>query len=398
MDPKKGNLYPKLQTNSNRSEPNSISCAACGQLPLEVVESACCSSIFCWECVLKIGKCPACNSILSGETCIPNVPLRKLINSMEKKCKYEDCHEVLKGHLLSVHEASCPYKPVVCPNSDLCGILHTKDLQKHQTDDCLYRLIECPSNCGTAGIQFMNLEKHLKSDCTELMVDCPNGCELTAKRSTLKQHLSNDCPLENIKCEFAEYGCLHASMRISYNDHLEKEHKSHVIMLANAVKAQNQQIKDLQSKIDTLTKQNENCPCNFFSPDTQTCNQMKQIAAQVKETVVLAKNQVKEKLPQLTAGLTPVHALLFVMLWGIFNHLPFLLPLMILLFVGFKSCHSYKCARLQNRNNNDNNNSCNFKKNKIHLIIGLAALCSLIHPIALLMHFKGHHHCHYAHW
>jgi len=231
-----------------------FSCIVCGALPVDVVEASCCSSLFCWECAINTKNlCPSCKVIFDREACKINLPLRRAIENVPRKCKYENCTKMLKGsEEIRQHSLICPEKPVVCPNSDLCGILVSKDLDNHLTTKCEYRMVSC--HLCDIEILFKNLPAHLEQDCKGVTVQCPNKCSAQVKRKELEEHIQTECPFEKITCEFSFCGCLAQFKRMDAADHSENAVviRRHLNLLAKYSQKQNEEIKKQQEEIKQL--------------------------------------------------------------------------------------------------------------------------------------------------
>ena len=149
----------------------------------------------------------------------------------EEGCEWSD--EI--SHVFS-HLNECDFFPVECPlgcvsekeEGNRTIQIKRKFLEEHQKDQCPMRLI----NCESCDFQMRACEKneHL-SICGEYFVVCPNSCLGRdigkLKRKHLSSHLGEDCPLQEVECPYAEYGCKEKMERRLLNQHEEEYFRTH---------------------------------------------------------------------------------------------------------------------------------------------------------------------------
>ena len=118
------------------------------------------------------------------------------------------------------HLEECKYLPVSCPLK--CVVLEgnrrgkvvrveKRFISEHQRDKCPQRELNCEFCQSRVKACEMNI--HLEK-CGMFPVNCPNGCMLTGKTGTrqvkrkdVPLHLSDECPLQILKCPYWNYGC-----------------------------------------------------------------------------------------------------------------------------------------------------------------------------------------------
>jgi len=225
-----------------------LKCCVCGEIPVDVVDSTCCASLFCWECGTSVDHCPKCNAQIIWEGLKANPALQKIIDNMEVKCRFEDCNIKILSSLRKEHESSCDYKPITCPNSELCGIIFSKDLAKHLAEDCPERAMQCPYHCGQS-IKLSAMLEHIKTTCDCLEMDCSQGCGKKLKKKELQNHFDNECVLVVLPCEFVQYGCKDLILRADYNEHLTSHLHQHFKMLTDVVKLHETEITSLKQQL-----------------------------------------------------------------------------------------------------------------------------------------------------
>jgi len=176
-----------------------------------------------------------------------NPALQKIIDGMEVRCLHEGCNATFPSALRKEHQDSCPFRSVTCPNSELCGIILSKDLDKHLEEDCPERLLDCPYTCGER-VKLSLMLNHIKNTCLLVDVDCTCGKKL--KRREMVDHLGNECILTPMECEFAAYGCKDKVVRGDFKEHLEKNVQQHMKMLAHTIKLHESEIASLKQKLN----------------------------------------------------------------------------------------------------------------------------------------------------
>jgi len=228
---------------------DTLKCCVCKQVPIDVVDSKCCASLFCWECGTSVDTCPNCHAKMDWAGLSSNPALQKILDHLEVKCRFEGCQTQVLSMLHKEHESQCMFKPTVCPNSALCGIILTKDLQKHMDEECSERSMACPYSCGKSFKLSVMLD-HIKFSCDETEADCVNGCGKKLKRRDTPNHSAVECPFAPIACEFLPYGCKHAILRSHMKDHLDSTIHEHMNMLTRALKVQELEITTLKDKMN----------------------------------------------------------------------------------------------------------------------------------------------------
>jgi len=234
--------------NNNNNASWELKCCVCGEIPVDVVDSTCCASLFCWECGTSVDHCPHCNAQIIWEGLKANPALQKIIDTMEVKCRFEDCNIKTLSSLRKEHESTCDYRPSTCPNSELCGIILFKDLTKHLEEECPERSMDCPYHCGQS-IKLSSMLDHIKNTCDCLDIDCTQGCGKKLKKKELRDHLDTDCVLFVVPCEFNQYGCKDVILRADYKEHLITHMHQHFKMLTDVVKIHETEINSLKQQL-----------------------------------------------------------------------------------------------------------------------------------------------------
>jgi len=228
---------------------NNFICCICKQIPHNVVESDCCNSLFCWDCVVKTPsrECPSCIQTLDPELCKENLAIKKIISGIVVNCTFNGCSDSFPVSERVAHEGVCRYRPVLCPNSELCGIIDQENLSRHLIL-CSHRRVTC--NLCEAVVVYSAMQAHLADACEENDVECPNEChELGLVRKDLGEHLANLCGNSEIECPFSQYGCDAKRRRGDMDAHITENISFHVRLISDAFKSQQSQIFELREQL-----------------------------------------------------------------------------------------------------------------------------------------------------
>ena len=127
-------------------------------------------------------------------------------------------------------EGKCEYVNVVCPFK--CGEqVQRRSLGVHKADKCVKRPFTC-QHCSHKGTYEEVTRDHLLQ-CQKYPVKCPNKCcEEDIERRFLKRHLNQDCPLQEIECEFSYAGCEAKMQRRMMQEHMDDNVKQHLHIVA----------------------------------------------------------------------------------------------------------------------------------------------------------------------
>jgi len=81
------------------------------------------------------------------------------------------------------------------------------------------------------------------------------ACGLETRRGELEPHQKNDCPEEEVECDFADQGCKERVVRKQLRRHLEDEMAYHMSLLKRAFDLQSRKLKDeYESVLKVLTR------------------------------------------------------------------------------------------------------------------------------------------------
>ena len=135
--------------------------------------------------------------------------------------------------------------------------MHRSNIPIHQSKQCPKRPFSC-EYCK----DFNSIYKYVTTNhwpkCGYYPVQCTNGCGKSIKIQHLKDHISNDCPLTVINCEFSHVGCKVKLLRKDIPAHFAENVIKHVSLQAKSYKEEISQLKEenkqLKQHIDKLTQ------------------------------------------------------------------------------------------------------------------------------------------------
>ena len=175
------------------------------------------------------------------------------------------------------HLTECDFFPVLCPlkciraedkDNGTIYRMERKLLEEHQNSLCPMRQVTC--DFCTEGVKACEMNNHLE-DCDEFAIPCPNQCDAgELKRKLLPSHLGEDCPLEEVDCPYANYGCIVRKKRKLMDEHegeninrhfklaitgMEKNQTglvTRIDKLENEISEKDKHIQDLEKALSTL--------------------------------------------------------------------------------------------------------------------------------------------------
>ena len=131
---------------------------------------------------------------------------------IEVTCLY--CNEPHPRHEIEHHQTSqCAERPFTCSLCEEYESTYT-DVFTNHSPVCKCRLLECPNSCGTNNLQHQHLE----------------------------EHVSTQCPLSYMECEFSDAGCDAKVYRKDLPSHLGENMVTHMSLLARENRKLKQQL------------------------------------------------------------------------------------------------------------------------------------------------------------
>ena len=267
-----------------------LECIICKNLASDPQQTNCCGHTLCQACAkrwrARSGNCPNCRSD-KFET-MSDIRIRRKIVGLTAYCPHYQDYCDWQGSTAKLEDhlsKECKYKVICCPKIGCTAVFNRKDLNVHLKRACLFRSIACPC-CGIEeykddGLQLKKkkgekkqhvasygqktspghipphhghsvvdtgsrvnpltynllIEEHYKH-CRKWPMRCPNGCKFEMlTRSTLQDHLENNCPEQVISCQFVEVGCTVRMKRKEMAGHIQQSVGEHMTaMMSDYIK------------------------------------------------------------------------------------------------------------------------------------------------------------------
>ena len=231
-------------------------CPICLLILREPFQVTCCGKSFCKACIQRIGAgnkiCPTCNR--DNFELFQNKGLQQPLygfevscSNMASSCDWQGELGKLDQHLnlnpdkdkLSV---GCAYTNVKCL---FCKELYQRSkIEHHQGSQCTERPFTC-SMCEEYNSTYDDVITNHTPVCKCRPVECPNSCGANnLQHQHLEEHVSTQCPLSYVDCEFSDAGCDAKVHRKDLHSHMEENMVTHVSLLARENKKLKLQLKD----------------------------------------------------------------------------------------------------------------------------------------------------------
>ena len=229
-------------------------CPVCLLVLREPHQVTCCGYAFCRVCIERIQtdkkSCPTCNR--EQFSVFPDLRLQRSLYEFRVWCphKTEGCEwsgelSQLEKHVNEspkLHEQlnGCQFAEVECHHC--CDLFQRRYVTGHQTEECIRRPFSC-DYCGNYGADFEDVTTKHWPVCGFRPVPCPNECGVYPERQNLKHHVSTNCPLTVVNCDFHYAGCEVQLPRKDMPAHLAENLVLHTTKL----------VASMQEKIQALT-------------------------------------------------------------------------------------------------------------------------------------------------
>ena len=209
-------------------------CIICLELPSNPLHTDCCGHTLCSLCAAETKKstksCPQCRESPWRSSSDPRIKryisgLTAYCSNYEKGCGWKGSISGVNGigdHL----KRQCQFTVMRCERPGCTQRLERRLLKDHVINTCLMRPVQCPC-CGVCEVlgerqdscntlTYSQLTNTHYKECPQWPMRCPNHCSTEVKltRSTLQDHLENNCPEQVISCQF-KYMC---SVRLKKKD------------------------------------------------------------------------------------------------------------------------------------------------------------------------------------
>ena len=214
-----------------------LECIICKNLADNPHQTGCCGHTVCYNCADKWRRrndsCPNCR--LSPLDLVKDPRTKRYISSLtvycihyKRGCEWKGSVNNVSNHL----HTKCRYEIVSCKKEGCGAQVQRQFLDNHMATECPMRQVQCPC-CACADepvLTYHRLVNNHYKHCPNWPMRCPNHCGKEEKltRSTLQDHLEDNCPEQVISCQFAEAGCTVRVKRKEMADHIQQSVGEHM--------------------------------------------------------------------------------------------------------------------------------------------------------------------------
>ncbi|KAL5503180.1 hypothetical protein EMCRGX_G010087 [Ephydatia muelleri] len=218
--------------------PDELICKLCTNVLRDPRQVVCCGTHFCHSCIerriMQNYTCPNCQAENFNhfrdthfEQRVGNLKIH--CPHFRRGCKWIGELSQAKQHLTA--EQGCPFEAISCPTK--CGQqVSRRDLREHMTKQCTLRKIQC-QYCNHENTFYVITGSH-SSVCPNYPVPCPNKCGIKGvKRSELNKH-ELQCPMRTATCPYSEAGCKEKLFVKDVAEHMANSVIQHLGMVSKA--------------------------------------------------------------------------------------------------------------------------------------------------------------------
>ena len=288
-------------------------CPICLMILCEPYQVNCCGNSFCQTCIERVQAdkkpCPICNS--ENFLLFPNKGLKRSLYAFQVECshKKEGCQWVgelwgLEKHLNNypeLHEqlTGCKFAEIECHHC--CEPFQRCFITAHM-NECPQRPFSCVY-CGSFRASFEDVVANHWPVCRFQPVPCPNKCGEHPKRQNVEHHLSKDCSLTVVNCDFHYAGCKVPLFRKDVSAHQVENLTVHMsLMAAHSQKEREvarQRLDESQQQMDELKRQNQ-----MLISETRS---LRVVVEQKKEKITQLEQKMAMLTPSFPADFTMVN-------------------------------------------------------------------------------------------
>ncbi|XP_077986512.1 TNF receptor-associated factor 2-like isoform X2 [Glandiceps talaboti] len=271
-------------------------CGLCIKILREPMQTPC-GHRYCKSCIHQLlarddgPLCKPCkedgngDSILTKERIYPDRAILRELNGLEIQCQNDGCK--WQGNYKEYnknHATSCAFELINCDNSGCIKKVKRHSLLEHLTSECVMRVIKC-QYCKD-DVMYKDLKSHYKQ-CNKYPVKCQYCDKHNIPREKLTQHQdiqNGDCPKKMVLCNFSTIGCDKMVAMEKTGDHNRQHVTKHMSMLLHAVlpvHTSMQQYKDSQREIahlGSVTQKHEHSLSELTSNTQSLQTQIQHIA------------------------------------------------------------------------------------------------------------------------
>ena len=183
-------------------------------------------------------SCPSCNT--NEFTTFPDKRLKRSLYAFRVYCSHRGAGCEWVGELLDLERhlnlqplpekllLGCQFSEVHCT----CCVhsFQRRYIQSHQVDDCLQRPFACEHCNDYKSTYEVVTETHYKV-CAYFSLSCPEHCGKYFPRHEIPGHVSRDCPLTIVLCDFHIVGCKIEIARKDIPTHINDSLAGHMSLL-----------------------------------------------------------------------------------------------------------------------------------------------------------------------
>ena len=192
-------------------------CPVCLLVLRQPYQVTCCGYAFCRVCIDSVRKnklgCPWCNGkrfrMFEDKRLKRSLyALKVYCTNKQQGCQWEGELRQLDNHLKYPLKdktlEGCQFTKIKCL---YCRMYFLRsDVQIHQREQCSKRPHSC-QYCKKFNSSYEDVTTNHWPKCVYYPLHCPNKCGETLQRQNLQSHITNDCPLTIIDCDFQHVGC-----------------------------------------------------------------------------------------------------------------------------------------------------------------------------------------------
>ena len=222
-------------------------CPICLMVLRDPHQVSCCGNSFCGVCIELVqtssSPCPTCNN--DSFSVFQDKRLQRSLYAFRVKCPHakEGCQWTGELGELGKHLNESPGKGdelVGCEFVEVECIYCMEPFQRccvsdHQVRDCNQRPFSCDF-CGSYQSSYEEVVGKHWPVCGYHPMPCPNECGVYPERQNLEHHVSKDCPLTVVDCEFHYAGCEVQLPRKDMPAHLVEGLAMHLLLIATCTK------------------------------------------------------------------------------------------------------------------------------------------------------------------
>ena len=227
-------------------------CPVCLLILREPQQLACCGNSYCEACVKRVQDdkkcCPTCNE--ADFTVFPDKRLKRSLYALNVYCCQRSTGCEWAGELGELDRhlnlqpppekllVGCQFAEVDC--TYCVQPFQRRYVQAHQLDDCPKQPFTC-QHCNQHVATFEKVAQDHWPVCLFFPLSCPNNCEVVVQRQELERHVSCDCPLMPIRCDFHMIGCQVKLPRRNMPSHISESLAKHLSLMVAHMTAELQE-------------------------------------------------------------------------------------------------------------------------------------------------------------